>query len=126
MQEVLEMVCKRRKMDHPNEYALILENILVPLDRTVASLQGKMNLMLVRKSMLAELGIDTGTRTTRTTDPNGERHRSWREAQKADLRHTASIFKRNSDVPEILGGNAVDYTASYKVTYRKSTNDPWY
>jgi hypothetical protein len=71
MQDVLEMVCKRRKMENPNQYALVFENILIPLDRTVASLQGKDNLLLVRKSMLVELGIDTGTRSTRTTDPNG-------------------------------------------------------
>jgi target of rapamycin complex 2 subunit MAPKAP1 len=72
MQEVLEMVCKRRKMDNPGDYALILRKILVPLDRTVASLQGEMDLELVKKTMLAGLGIDPGTRTTRTTDPNGE------------------------------------------------------
>jgi hypothetical protein len=72
MQEVLELVCRRRKLPDAREYALILENILVPLDRTVASLQGKVNLLLVQRSMLAELGVDTGSRAARTTDPNGE------------------------------------------------------
>jgi hypothetical protein len=37
----------------------------------VASLQGEMDLELVKKSMLPELGVDTGTRTVRTVDPNG-------------------------------------------------------
>jgi target of rapamycin complex 2 subunit MAPKAP1 len=72
MQEVLEMVCKRRKFENPSDYALVLKNILVPTDRTVASLQGEMDLSLVKKSMLTELGIDSSSRPIRTTDPNGE------------------------------------------------------
>jgi hypothetical protein len=71
MQEVLELVCKKRKIDNPGDYSLILKKLLVPLDRTVASLQGEMDLELVKKSMLPELGVDTGTRTVRTVDPNG-------------------------------------------------------
>jgi hypothetical protein len=71
MQEVLELVCNKRKLANPNDYALVLENILVPLDRTVASLQEKMDLMLVKKSKLPDLGIEPVVRMTRTTDPNG-------------------------------------------------------
>jgi hypothetical protein len=73
MQEVLELVCRRRKLDNPRDYALIAENILVPLDRTVASLQGTVNILLVKRSMLSDLGVDTGVlRNARTTDPDGE------------------------------------------------------
>ena len=56
MQEVLESVCKKRKMVDWREYALVLRlpnvNILVPLDRTVAALQGKQGLYLVKRTML--------------------------------------------------------------------------
>ncbi|KAH7921554.1 SIN1-domain-containing protein [Leucogyrophana mollusca] len=105
MQEALELVCRRRKLANPKDYALILNdlNILIPLDRTVASLQGKRELTLVKKTMLPQMGIDPESRSARTTDPN------------------ASIFKRNSDVPEMQMGVAADYTAAYKkyTIYRK-------
>ncbi len=45
MQEALELVCRRRKLTNPNEYALLLadKSIIIPLDRTVASLQESAN-----------------------------------------------------------------------------------
>ena len=71
MQEALEMVCRRRKLQ-ANEYALLLSDmsILIPLDRTVASLQGKSDLMLVKRSMLPHLNLDVRP-FGRSTDPNG-------------------------------------------------------
>lgn len=73
MQESLELVCRKRKLQNPKEYALLLGDmsILIPLDRTVASLQGKSDLMLVKRSMLPHLGVDLGKTTGKTTDPNG-------------------------------------------------------
>ena len=75
MQEVLETVCRKRKLN-PNEYALLVRDmsILIPLDRTVASLEGKSDLVLVKRSMLPRYGIDAGKSLGRTTDPNGERY----------------------------------------------------
>lgn len=73
MQEVLEAVCKKRKLN-PNEYALLVRDmsVLILLDRTVASLEGKSDLVLVKRSMLPRYGIvDTG-KSSRTTDPNGK------------------------------------------------------
>lgn len=72
MQEVLEKVCQKRKLDS-NEYALLVRDmsILIPLDRTVASLEGKSDLVLVHRSVLPNYGIDT-KRTAKTTDPNGQ------------------------------------------------------
>ncbi|EIM82166.1 uncharacterized protein STEHIDRAFT_65385 [Stereum hirsutum FP-91666 SS1] len=103
MQESLELVCRKRKLQNPKEYALLLGDmsILIPLDRTVASLQGKSDLMLVKRSMLPHLGVDLGKTTGKTTDPN------------------ASIFTRMSEVPE--SQPAADYTAAYKkyVVFRK-------
>lgn len=75
MQEALEMVCRKCKITHSKEWALLLRDpqILIPLDRTVASLQGKSDLVLVMRSMLPQYGlqIDGDRRTARTTDPNG-------------------------------------------------------
>ncbi|KAG6885778.1 hypothetical protein C0993_009883 [Termitomyces sp. T159_Od127] len=71
MQEALELVCRKRKLANPNDYALVVAdmNILIPLDRTVASLQGKRELLLVKRSMLPQLG-DVLKGTGKTTDPN--------------------------------------------------------
>lgn len=75
MQEALEMVCRRRKLANPKDFALLLadRSILIPLDRTVASLQGKRELLLVKRSSLSMLGgFVRGV--GRTTDPNGKPH----------------------------------------------------
>ena len=73
MQEALEMVCRKRKLADPKEYALLLadRSILIPLDRTVASLQGKRELLLVKRSILPSLGGNIVRGVGRTTDPNG-------------------------------------------------------
>ena len=71
MQEALEMVCRRRRLQ-ANEYALLLSDmsILIPLDRTVASLQGESDLRLVKRSMLPHMNVDVRP-IGRSTDPNG-------------------------------------------------------
>jgi target of rapamycin complex 2 subunit MAPKAP1/AVO1 len=71
MQEALEVVCRKRKLQ-AKEYALLLLdlNILIPLDRTVASLQGKSDLRLVKRTMLPHMNIDARP-IGRSTDPNG-------------------------------------------------------
>jgi len=98
MQEALELVCRKRKLSNPKDYALLLADmsILIPLDRTVASLQGKRELLLVKRSMLPQIGGDVLKGTGKTTDPN------------------ASIFKRMSDTPEVQYPSLADYTAGYK------------
>ncbi|KAI0795653.1 stress-activated map kinase interacting protein 1-domain-containing protein [Abortiporus biennis] len=107
MAEVLEAICTKRKLNNSKDYSLVIEingvNILIPLDRTVKSLQGKRDLMLVKKSMLQHYGVEVGKKTGRTTDPN------------------ASIFKRNSEVPEQVYSSVFDYTTAYKryTVYRK-------
>jgi hypothetical protein len=71
MQEALEMVCRKRRLQ-PKEYALLLSDmsILIPLDRTVASLQGESDLRLVKRSMLPHMNVDVRP-IGRSTDPNG-------------------------------------------------------
>ena len=77
MQEVLELVCRKRKIDDPKDWALLSDDlkILVPLDRTVASLEGNLRLVLVQREMLPDYGfaIDADRRTARSIDPNGRR-----------------------------------------------------
>jgi hypothetical protein len=73
MQEVLEVVCRKRKLANLKDYALIVNelNMLAYLDRTVASLGGRRELTLVKRSTLPQLGIEPESRSARTTDPNG-------------------------------------------------------
>ncbi|KAJ7054461.1 stress-activated map kinase interacting protein 1-domain-containing protein [Mycena amicta] len=107
MQEVLEKVCSKTKLDNPENYALLLETdntrILIPLDRTVASLGGKRELVLIRRTLI---GDNVVRGTGKTTDPN------------------ALILKRMSDTPEVVkysSTSAIDYNNVYKqyVIYRK-------
>ncbi|KAJ6501260.1 stress-activated map kinase interacting protein 1-domain-containing protein [Mycena vulgaris] len=97
-------VCRKTRLDHTEDYALLLANdntrILIPLDRTVASLQGKRELVLIRRTMIPD-NVVRGT--GKTTDPN------------------ASILKRMSDTPEVKYSSAIDYNNVYKqyTIYRK-------
>ncbi|KAF8582554.1 SIN1-domain-containing protein [Ramaria rubella] len=102
MEEVLEKVCGKRKIDNPKEWCLVYEmKIFVPLDKTVASLQGKTELYLVKQENLEKYKIRRPQ--TRSTDPN------------------ASIFTRISEVPEQQYSAALDFTTAYKkyTVYRK-------
>ncbi|KAF8531338.1 stress-activated map kinase interacting protein 1-domain-containing protein [Gautieria morchelliformis] len=102
MEEVLENVCRRRKIDDPKQWCLVYNmEILVPLDRTVRSLQGKTELFLVKQEDLAQYEIRR--QQTRSTNPN------------------ASIFSRMSEVPEQQYSAALDFTSAYKkyTVYRK-------
>ena len=124
MQEALEAVCKKRKLN-PNEYALLVKDmsILIPLDRTVASLEGKSELLLVKRSWLPRYGIVE--KSTRTTDPNGKSSQGFLLPRKVGLPESlfpflssfvASIFKRMSETPGAQNAfSAMDYTGAYKV-----------
>lgn len=118
MQEALEMVCRKRRFN-PKDYALLLGDmsILIPLDRTVASLQGKRDLVLIKKSMLQQIGPDALKATGKTTDPNGKTKIPCPSIMMTLISFPASIFKRMSDTPEVKMSSALDYTAAYKVLY---------
>jgi hypothetical protein len=111
MQEALELVCRKRRIPNPKDYALLLDDksILIPMDRTVASLQGKKELVLIQKSMLSQYGIKG---TGRTTDPNGRPHFIGYFNRTYGV--TASIFKRMSEVKEQHYSPVVDVTEAYK------------
>lgn len=110
--DVLEMICRKRHLSNVDEWALIVpdKSIVVPLDRTVESLQGNHDLALVRRSSLGALG-GTGALSSSSTNPN------------------ASIFKRYSATSDPSAGlgqpkytKALDIAAAYKsyTVYRKS------
>ena len=75
MAEVLDAVVQRRKLSDAKDYALVVEvgdvKMNIPLDRTVHSLQGKRELILMKRNMLREYGVEVRERKG-TTDPNGE------------------------------------------------------
>ena len=73
MADVLEQVCRKRRLHDSKEWALMTENpsILIPLDRTVASLTGTKELLLVKRSLLDGLGLGKHSRVPRSSDPNG-------------------------------------------------------
>lgn len=71
MEEVLENVCRRWGIKDPKQWCLVYDmKILVPLDRTVASLQGKTELYLVKVENLSQYDIEK--QQSRSTDPNGQ------------------------------------------------------
>ncbi len=77
MAEVLETICAKRKLSNPQDYALVVDmntmKILIPVDKTVKSLQGKRDLVLIKKNMLPHYGVEINKgRAGRSTDPNGE------------------------------------------------------
>ncbi|PPR03334.1 hypothetical protein CVT24_012574, partial [Panaeolus cyanescens] len=112
MQEALELVCRRRKLANPADWALLLidntrpnkRKILIPLDRTVASLQGKRELLLVSRAMIPFMDVEMLKTSGRTTDPN------------------ASIFTKSiADDQDLQTSSVLDYRSAYKkyTIYRK-------
>ncbi|KAF9041265.1 stress-activated map kinase interacting protein 1-domain-containing protein [Panaeolus papilionaceus] len=112
MQEALELVCRRRKLANPADWALLLidntrtnkRKILIPLDRTVASLQGKRELLLVSRAMIPFMDVEMLKGSSRTTDPN------------------ASIFTKSiADDQDLQTSSVLDYRSAYKkyTIYRK-------
>ncbi|KAH9896673.1 SIN1-domain-containing protein [Cubamyces lactineus] len=106
MAEVLDAVCQKRKLNNPKDYALVVEagevKMNIPLDRTVRSLQGKRDLILMKKNMLREFGVEIRERKG-TTDPN------------------ASIFTTDVAIQEQSLSQMFDLMNAYKrfVVYRK-------
>ena len=76
MADVLDLVCRKRRLPSSKDWALLLEDrsILIPLDRTVASLEGRKDLVIMKRSLLDNLGSGQGRQPGRSADPNGELH----------------------------------------------------
>ncbi len=119
MAEVLETVCRKRDLRNPKDYSLVLDlnpvKLFIPVDRTVKSLQGKRDLMLIKKNMLQTYGVEMGKKVIgRSIDPNGVYY-PMRLLTHLDNLFEASIFKRASEVPEQTYSTLFDYTTAYKV-----------
>jgi hypothetical protein len=117
MEEALESVCRRRRIAEPKQWCLVYEmKLLVPPDRTIASLQGHRELYLVNRE---ELPLYPEIREIpRSTDPNGAFFFPMGASPFCAyplMRETASIFNRNSEVPEQEYSAALDFTRAYKV-----------
>ncbi|CAO1613477.1 unnamed protein product [Sympodiomycopsis kandeliae] len=95
--DVLDLICKKRSLANPDEWAFVVpdKNIVVPLDRTVESLQGSHDLALVKRSTLGAQG-DQAALASQSTNPN------------------ASIFKRLSEPAQPRYNAAKDVTSTYK------------
>lgn len=110
--DLTEILCRKKRLSLPaTDWVLCLADmsLAIPLDRTVASLEGRNNLALVRAQWAAQKGLGMARR--RGGDPNGELTRlKWANC-------LASIFKRQSDVPGAARyGSAVpDLATAYKV-----------
>ena len=97
------------------------KEILVPLDRTVASLEGNLQLVLVSRSSLPEHGfaMDADRRTGRSIDPNGMLL-SIILLFSLLISRIASIFKRISEVQPKSKNVDVDFNVYRRYTvYRK-------
>ncbi|VDC07496.1 unnamed protein product [Peniophora sp. CBMAI 1063] len=106
LQEALDIVCHRRKLLPAKDYTFVVSDmsVMVALDRTVASLQGKTDLLLVKKEMVPNLGVNVAKPAGSSADPN------------------SSIFggKANAQ-PEPEVTSVPDFAADYKryTVYRK-------
>jgi hypothetical protein len=112
MADVLEHICRRRKIKDHKDCALVSQHkkIVIPGDRTVASLQGESELMLVKRSTLGDEFKGPG----RATDPNGAEPLNLINLCLTFL--SASIFaKRMSEVPGPNNGPVSDFTDAYQV-----------
>ncbi|EJT99363.1 hypothetical protein DACRYDRAFT_118096 [Dacryopinax primogenitus] len=89
--DVLDAVCRKRRLPNPKEWGLMTSDmtIAIPLDRTVASLEGKFNLVLVARVYLQENGFLA--QRWKTTDPN------------------ASIYHKMADTADVKGSVETGY-----------------
>jgi hypothetical protein len=124
--DVVELTCRKKFLENPKDWIFTLpdKGIVVPLDRTVESLQGMHHLALQRKNTV--LNTTTATNQARAklaglhnTNPNGTSTYSCRSVQ-ADLYSAASIFKRLSEPPQPKYVSSADLNTNYRVGETKS------
>lgn len=117
--DIIEVLTERKRLDppQPSEWVLVLADLsmVLPLDRTVESLMGSVDLALVRKSWAESRGLKTGGKNgeRRGGDPNGEHDGSKQSRYTLTALCAASIFKRRSEQPKGAAGQA-DFTSTYR------------
>ena len=119
MAEVLDLVCQKRKLSDPKDYALVVDlgdmKMNIPLDRTVKSLQGKRELILMKKNMLREYGIEVRERKG-TTDPNGAHFADGLRVGVSNESWAASIFTTDVATQEQTLSQMLDFMNAYRVS----------
>ncbi|KAI8451027.1 stress-activated map kinase interacting protein 1-domain-containing protein [Phakopsora pachyrhizi] len=108
MAEVLEMLCKKKSLGDSKDWALLVpsspsipvhqRDIIVPLDRTVQSLQGVTSLALVKRSQVT-------SKLLRNSQIN-------RNFTSQNTNPSASIFKRLSEPPQPKYVSITDLTST--------------
>lgn len=108
--DVLETLVKKKSLGHAKDWALLVpsslsipshqRDILVPLDRTVQSLQGVNSLALVKRTQVS-------SKLLRNTRLNGN-------LIAQNTNPSASIFKRLSEIPQPKYVSITDLTSSSK------------
>ncbi|KAJ9123570.1 hypothetical protein QFC24_003785 [Naganishia onofrii] len=100
--DIIEVLITKKRLSpsEPSEWALLLGDLsmVLPLDRTVESLMGNVDLALVTKSWAEDKGLSTGGR-------NGERRGGD---------PSTSIFKRGSEQNKPRYGANMDYESTYR------------
>ena len=108
--DLTEVLCQKKRLQNPVDWVLCLADlsIALPTDRTVASLEGKTDLALVKRQWADDHGLQLDGR--RGGDPNCALI-GLHKLGGADV--LASIFKRMSEPPGY--GKLADYAQTYKV-----------
>lgn len=70
--DITEQLVRKKRLSNPKDWVLCLADLSValPLDRTVASLEGKTDLALVKRAWAEQHGLRVGRRVG--GDPSGE------------------------------------------------------
>jgi hypothetical protein len=120
--DVLDLICRKKFLGNAKDWALLLadKDIIVPLDRTVESLQGTHNLRLEKRSDVVGLIKERPKAgNLQNTNPNGTSFLtvSNRETRSSPLYYVsaASIFKRLSEPAQPKYVSASDVASGYKV-----------
>lgn len=120
--DMIEVLIKKRRLQpsEPSEWALMLGDLsmVLPLDRTVESLMGSVDLAMVTKSWAETHGFATGGRNgeRRGGDPSSKQF-SFRWAVPVKLTLVAvlaSIFKRGSEQSKPRYGSRMDFESTYR------------
>lgn len=118
--DLTQVLCKKKRLSLPStDWVLCLADLTLalPLDRTVASLEQRTDLALVRRQWAVEHGLRIGDR--RGGDPSGESSLLHDRGNKWLMSSTASIFKRISEPAPLsrFGTGVADFVQGYKVCF---------
>lgn len=119
--DVLDLICRKKFLDNPKEWVLTVPDrgLVVPLDRTVESLQGVHHLALAKRSSMPNSAYTSANKAAMAnTNPNGERLVHACTCRSLKPLYLASIFKHLSEPPGPRYVTAADLNVNnYRVCY---------